>query len=166
MQQLEGLKDKPDFFSPQVRLLQIIQIRRRPAFDPHRARRRKIHRPRQVQQRRFAAPAPPGQRDKLPLGHVQRDSLQRANALAVTCIFFADVLEGENRHASNRRSPGRYFRLVSAFSIAEVRSFESGSTFESNRAITFPSGPIKNFVKFQPISPPVFGLADLSVKNA
>src|SRR5258708_219615 len=120
MQQLEGLKAKPDFFSPQVRLLSTIQIRPPlPSHPPHPSR----------------PPRP-----------AQRASRRVANAPAVTCIFFADVLEGENRHASNRRSPGRYFRLVSAFSIAEVRSFESGSTFESNRAITFPSGPIKNFV--------------------
>jgi len=61
---------------------------------------------------------------------------------------------------------GRYFRLLRAFSTAEVRSFESGSTSESNRAITLPSGPIKNFVKFHPMSPPVFGFAVLSVRNA
>src|SRR5258708_12820210 len=113
-----------------------------------------------MQQRRFSAAAPPDERDELALTHVQCDSLQCANALAVACIFFAGVLEGKNHHASNRRPRGRYFshyfRLLSVFSIAEVRSFASGSTSESNRASTLPSGPIRNLLKFHPISPPAF----------
>jgi hypothetical protein len=53
------------------------------------------------------------------------------------------------------RSQYQVFALLNAFSIALVSRGESGSMAESNRAITLPSGPTRNFVKFQPISPPV-----------
>src|SRR6516162_1249541 len=58
-----------------------------------------------------------------------------------------------------------FFSPASAFSTAEVSSGDSGSTFESKRAITFPSGPTRNLVKFHPISPPVSGCSLLSVRN-
>src|ERR1700685_723709 len=56
-------------------------------------------------------------------------------------------------------------RVPSAFSMAEITSGESGVTSDSKRAITRPSGPIRNFVKFHSISPPVLGFACLSVRN-
>jgi len=43
--------------------------------------------------------------------------------------------------------------VPSDFSIAPITSSESGFTFESQRAKTFPSGPIKNFPKFHYTSP-------------
>ena len=122
--------------------------------------------PAKCQQRGFPATAAPYQCDELTLGHIQCDFVQCAHALAVRCVCFADRLQGKNCHASNRAALRGYFSSASAFSIAELISFESGSTFESNRAITLPSGPIRNFVKFQPISPPVAGFTTLSVRNA
>jgi hypothetical protein len=59
--------------------------------------------------------------------------------------------------------PIRYCR--SAASIAFVTSLDSGSTAESKRAAIFPFRSTTNFVKFQPISPPVAGFAFLSVRN-
>lgn len=48
----------------------------------------------------------------------------------------------------------RYF-AASAFSIAPVSSGESGVAFESKRASTFPSRPIRNFPKFHFTGPGV-----------
>src|SRR5438445_13224656 len=62
-------------------------------------------------------------------------------------------------------SRSQLFRAANAFSIALVNSGESGVTLGSNRAITRPSGPIRNLVKFHLISPPVCGFADVSVRN-
>src|SRR3982074_3283957 len=48
-------------------------------------------------------------------------------------------------------------RYCSAASMALITSGASGFTMGSNRAITFPSLPTRNFVKFHLISPPVVG---------
>ncbi len=70
-----------------------------------------------------------------------------------------------------RRNRSLWSRLVSArhyfraFSMAAVTSGESGLTGDSKRAMTLPLRSTRNFVKFHLISPPVLGLADVSVRN-
>src|SRR5258708_1319597 len=60
--------------------------------------------------------------------------------------------------------PSESVYYFNAFSMAEVTSGESGVTLGSKRAITLPSRPTRNLVKFHLISPPVVGFALESVR--
>jgi hypothetical protein len=60
------------------------------------------------------------------------------------------------------RDPPYLYRK--AFSTACTNAGSFGDTCGSKRATTVPSRPIRNFVKFQRISPPVFGFCTWSVK--
>ena len=57
------------------------------------------------------------------------------------------------------------YLVASASSIALVSSFDPGSTGASKRASTLPLRSTRYLVKFHGISPPVFGLTVLSVRN-
>ena len=62
-------------------------------------------------------------------------------------------------------SAARAQRRPSAASMAWITSGDWGATVEPKRAIGFPSRSTRNLVKFQRISPPVNGLALLSVRK-
>jgi len=85
------------------------------------------------------------------------DSPRRRRSCARAASMFADCREPHWREfAAGYRS---------AASMALFSSGDSGATAEPKRAITFPFRSARNFVKFQRISPPVEGLAFLSVRN-
>src|SRR5271154_6015994 len=94
---------------------------------------------------------------------------QKSGAIFGFALFQLDAdtsalgLALTNERASGAALPPYVY--CRAFSMAEVTSGESGFTLGSKRPITVPSRPTRNFVKFHWISPPVFGLAVLSVRN-
>ena len=157
-------------------------------------RRREIHGACKVEQRGLTAAAAPNQGHKFTGFHAERKTMESTNGLAVGQVVLRNVLQRQYGHvdwpAGNIRrcentaqltysllrpilrepdGPAGFAQDLSearASSIAEVTCGESGVISGSKRAMTRPSGPMRNLVKFHLISPPDCGCEDISVRNS
>ncbi len=99
IQQLKRLKDEADLCASKLRQFGVLQGRSWHAVEQHLAGSRKVHRARQIQQRRFTATASSHQRHKFAARYFQRKPIERPHALAVRQIVLGNVLEGEDGHS-------------------------------------------------------------------
>ena len=89
--QLEALKDEPDFFATELRALVLAEGRQVGVVEEHLTARRCIKTGEQAEQRRLAAARRPDDGDEGALRDAERDVAQHGQLVVAAAIFFGEV---------------------------------------------------------------------------